>query len=230
MESIDSDNSLQPGIFITLEGPDGAGKSSQQSLLADRVRGFGRVVFASREPGGTQLGEGIRTLLLQSSKSHDPTVDALLFNAARRALVDEIIRPGLARGAVVICDRFADSTLAYQGYGGGVPLTTLRSLADVATQGLRPTRTVLLDVTAEAGMARRRGGPQDELTRFEISADHDQSFHERVREGYLALAAAEPERWRVVDASATPEEVAEQVWAVVGDLFADRPGERDSSG
>ena len=220
MQSIDSDNRVQPGIFVTLEGPDGAGKSSQQGLLVDRIRGRRREVVATREPGGTELGEGIREVLLQSSGSHNPIVDALLFNAARRALVDEVIRPGLAGGAVVVCDRFADSTLAYQGYGGGVPPATLRSLADVATEGLRPTRTVLLDLTVEAGLARRRGGPEEELTRFETSADHDQAFHERVRAGYLAMAAAEPERWRVVDASGTPEEVAERVWGAVSDLFA----------
>jgi dTMP kinase len=156
--------------------------------------------------------------LLHSSAAHDPIVDALLFNAARRALVDEVIRPALARGAVVVCDRFADSTLAYQGYGGEAPLVTLRSLAEVATGGLRPTRTVLLDITVGAGLERRRGGPEEELTRFETSADHDRAFHERVREGYLTMAAAEPERWRVVDASGTPGEVAERVWDAVSDL------------
>lgn len=215
------DKSLLPGIFITLEGPDGAGKSSQQSLLVDRLRAPAVDVVATREPGGTELGESIRAVLLGSSTSHDPVVDALLFNAARRALVDEVIRPSLARGAIVVCDRFADSTLAYQGYGGGAPLATLRSLAEVATEGLQPTRTVLLDLTVEAGLARRQRGPEDELTRFETGADHDQAFHERVRDGYLAMAAAEPERWRVVDASGTPDEVAERVWEVVSDLFAD---------
>ena len=218
MKSIASDDSLQPGIFVTFEGPDGAGKSSQQALLVERLRRLGREVVATREPGGTELGEGIRSVLLEAD-SADPIVDALLFNAARRALVDEVIRPALTRGAAVICDRFSDSTLAYQGYGAGVPLETLESLAEVATQGLRPSRTVLVDVSVEAGLARRRGGPADELTRFETSADHDGAFHERVRRGYLALAAEAPDRWRVVDGSGAAHEVAERVWAAVADLF-----------
>ncbi|MGI8928379.1 MAG: dTMP kinase [Candidatus Limnocylindrales bacterium] len=219
MQTIASDNSLQPGIFVTFEGPDGAGKSSQQALLTERIRQLGREVVATREPGGTELGEGIRGVLLEASEAHDPIVDALLFNAARRALVDQVIRPALARGAVVVCDRFADSTLAYQGYGAGVPVETLRSLAEVATQGLRPTRTVLLDISVEAGLTRRRGGPADELTRFETSTEHDGAFHQRVRAGYLALAAVEPDRWRVVDGSGAADEVADRVWAAVGDLF-----------
>jgi len=218
VKSIASDDSLQPGIFVTFEGPDGAGKSSQQALLVERLRRLGREVVATREPGGTELGEGIRSVLLEAD-SADPIVDALLFNAARRALVDEVIRPALTRGAAVICDRFSDSTLAYQGYGAGVPLETLESLAEVATQGLRPSRTVLVDVSVEAGLARRRGGPADELTRFETSADHDGAFHERVRRGYLALAAEAPDRWRVVDGSGAAHEVAERVWAAVADLF-----------
>lgn len=219
MKGIASNDSLQPGIFVTFEGPDGAGKSSQQALLVERLRQLGRAVVATREPGGTELGEGIRGVLLKASDSHDSIVDALLFNAARRALVDQVIRPALGRGEAVVCDRFADSTLVYQGYGAGVPLETLRSLAEVATQGLRPSRTVLLDVSAETGLARRRGGPADELTRFETSADHDREFHERVRRGYLALAAEEPARWRVVDGSGAAHEVAERVWAAVADHF-----------
>ncbi len=220
MQSIDSNPSLPLGILITLEGPDGAGKSTQQSLLVERLRALNFNVVATREPGGTALGEGIRAVLLRSSAAHDPVIDALLFNAARRALVDEVIRPSLARAAVVVCDRFADSTLAYQGYGGGAPLATLRSLAEVATGGLRPTRTILLDVPVEAGLARRQVGAEEELTRFETSAQHDRAFHERVRDGYLGIAAAEPERWRVVEASGTPDEVAERVWDAVSDLVS----------
>ncbi len=209
------------GIFITLEGPDGAGKSSQQALLVDRLRGLGRDVVATREPGGTELGERVRGILLDSSAAHDPLVDALLFNAARRRLVTDVIRPVLDLGAIVVCDRFADSTLAYQGYGGGAPLDTLRALADVATEGLVPHRTVLLDVAVDDGLARRLSGPQRDLTRFETSSDHDRSFHERVRAGYLALAATEPERWRIVDASGTPDRVAADVWDALRDLFED---------
>ena len=224
MQSIASDNSLLPGIFVTIEGPDGAGKSSQQRLLVERLRALELDVVATREPGGTELGEGIRSVLLQSTAAHDAVVDALLFNAARRALVDDVIRPALSRGAVVVCDRFADSTLAYQGYGGGASLATLKSLAEVATQGLQPTRTVLLDLAVETGLARRRGGPPEQLTRFETSADHNQAFHARVRNGYLAMAAVEPERWRVVDASGLADQVAERVWDALSDLFADSAG------
>lgn len=212
------------GIFITLEGPDGAGKSSQQRLLIDRLRAVAgeRETVAAREPGGTPLGERIRGILLESGTAHDPLIDALLFNAARRALVVDVIRPALSRGAVVVCDRFADSTIAYQGYGGNTPMADLAAMADVATGGLRPARTVLLDLNVDDGLARRRGGPAAELTRFETSDAHDREFHERVRAGYLTLAAAEPERWRVVDASGLPDEVADLVWDAVRDLFEKR--------
>lgn len=220
MRRIDGEATGSRGIFITLEGPDGSGKSSQQRLLVDRLRAAaGREVVATREPGGTPLGERVRGILLESGIAHDPIVDALLFNAARRALVDEVVLPALSHGAVVVCDRFADSTLAYQGYGGGTAIEDLEALADVAIGGLRPTRTVLLDLNVDDGLARRRGGPTAELTRFETSDAHGREFHARVRAGYLALAAAEPERWRVVNASGLPDEVAALVWDAVSDLF-----------
>jgi dTMP kinase len=206
--------------FITLEGPDGAGKSSQAQALADRLRGTGLEVTLTREPGGTQLGERIRGVLLQpSTLHHDPLADAALFNAARRQLVVEVIRPALERGAWVLCDRFADSTLAYQGYGAGASLAALQTLADVATDGLKPDRTLLLDLPVEAGLARRAGGPAADLTRFELAEKHDVDFHSRVRDGYLAMVAEEPQRWRVIDASADPDAVAEAAWAAVIDLL-----------
>ncbi len=208
------------GVFITLEGPDGAGKSTQATLLANRMRAAGVDLTVTREPGGTPLGERVRAVLLEWSAAHDPLADALLFNAARHQLVTDVIAPALSGGGTVLCDRFADSTLAYQGYGSGASLATLKSLAEIATGGQRPTRTVLLDLPVEAGLARRRGGPAEELTRFETSAAHDAAFHERVRAGYLELAAAEPARWRVVDASRSPQEVANLVWEAVSDLFA----------
>ncbi|HUR15677.1 MAG TPA: dTMP kinase, partial [Candidatus Limnocylindrales bacterium] len=156
-------------VFITLEGPDGAGKSTQLELLAQRIRSLGREVVTTREPGGTELGERIRHLVLGTSGDHDGLVDALLFNAARRQLVREVIQPGLARGAVVLCDRFADSTLAYQGFGSGAPLEDLILIAEAATSGLTPTRTVLFDVDVSAGLARRLGGDHEALTKFETS-------------------------------------------------------------
>src|SRR5688572_20404496 len=135
MERIDSDRAEAAGIFVTLEGPDGAGKSTQQALLEERVRALGRDVVATRVPGGTVLGERVRSILLERAADHDALLDALLFNAARRALVREVIRPALDRGAVVVCDRFTDSTLAYQGFGAGAPLDVLSRIAEIATDG-----------------------------------------------------------------------------------------------
>lgn len=219
---MDSDEaSVVSGIFITLEGPDGAGKSTQAKLLAERIRVTEREVLLTREPGGTPLGERIRAILLSGPGMDDPVVDALLFSAARRHLVRDVIGPALRRGDVVLCDRYADSTLAYQGYGSGAPLDSLRALQEVATGGLQPVRTVLLDVPPDAGLARRRTGAADELTRFETSAGYEAAFHERVRSGFLELARQEPGRWRIVDATVEPGAVAAQVWRAVADLFAD---------
>lgn len=175
--------------------------------------------MVTREPGGTALGERIRTVLLdRQSTAHDPLADAMLFNAARRQLVSEVIRPALGAGAVVICDRFADSTLAYQGFGAGVPLGTLRALAEQATGGLKPARTILLDLPPDDGLQRRARGSVDDLTRFELEARHDLDFHRRVRQGYLRLAEDEPGRWRVVDGAGDSETVARQMLEAVSDL------------
>jgi dTMP kinase len=208
------------GLFITLEGSDGAGKSVQSRLLVERIAGLGHEVVLTREPGGTELGEEIRQILLTSpAEAHDAVSDAFLFNAARAQLVQRVIQPALHGGAVVVCDRFADSTLAYQGYGGGLPLDALRQLAKISTRGLTPDRTVLLDLPTEVGLARRQGGAAAELTRFETAPGHDEQFHSRVRAGFLELAGQEPNRWRVVDATASPDEVGEAVWSAVGDLL-----------
>lgn len=209
------------GLFITLEGPDGAGKSVQAGVLAERLVAAGQQVLLTREPGGTALGERIRALLLDvGGERRDPLVDALLFNAARRHLVEQVVRPSLADGVTVVCDRFADSTLAYQGYGGGAPHQALEMLADVATGGLLPHRTLLLDIPVEQALRRRRGGEATQLTRFELADEHGLAFHERVRQGFLELAQREPERWRVVDASLAPAEVSTQVWDAVRDLLS----------
>lgn len=212
---------MSGAVFITLEGPDGAGKSSQLRLLAERLRVLGRDVVTTREPGGTAVGERVREVLMYSpAGSLDPATDALLFNAARSRHVREVIGPALERGAVVICDRYGDSSRAYQGYGGGVPMDTLDAVIDLATGGLVPVRTVLVDLPVEAGLARRHAGESRGLTRFETDQTaHGREFHERVRNGYLELAAADPERWRVVDGSREPEEVAEDIWSAVADLF-----------
>lgn len=210
---------MADGLFITLEGPDGAGKSSQMAMLAQRLRDADHTVVDTREPGGTPLGELVRSVLLETAGgTHDALSDALLFNAARRRLTEQVIGPALASGAIVICDRYADSTLAYQGYGGGAALELLRTLSAIATGGLAPLRTVLIDLPVAAGLERRRGGEPAGMTRFELADEHGRTFHERVRNGYLALAAEDKVRWRVIDGAAAPETVAERVWAAVSDL------------
>ena len=194
------------GWFITLEGPDGAGKTTQAQRLATHLRTAGHDVHVTREPGGTWLGERLRELLLArtaSTSRTDPLTDALLFNAARRQLVTEVIAPALAAGRTLLCARFADSTLAYQGYGAGVPLDDLRALAHAATGGLSPDLTILLDLPVEAGLALKAPG---DVTRFE--AEFDLDFHRRVREGFLAMAVASPGRFAVIDASRGADEVA----------------------
>lgn len=206
------------GWLITVEGPDGAGKTTQAQRLAEHLRSRGVDVILTREPGGTWLGERLRSLLLSRTEStapSDPLADALLFNAARRQLILEVIRPALAAGRTVLCARFADSTLAYQGYGAGVPLDRLRSLETTATEGLTPDLTILLDVPVEAGLARKAPG---DVTRFE--AEFDLEFHRRVRTGFLALAAASPDRFVTVDATRPKGEVATAVNTAADRLMA----------
>lgn len=203
------------GRFITLEGPEGAGKTVIAKRLAGELERRGREVVSTREPGGTRLGERLRSILLSQRADEgeapvDPRADALLFNAARAQLVAEVIRPALERGAIVLCARFTDSTLAYQGYGTGLPIEQLRAVAAIATGGLVPDRTVLLDVPPTIGLGRKRGASRN---RFEAS--FDLAFHERVRAGFLALAASEPGRFRVVDSARPIGAVAEDVLAAV---------------
>ena len=203
------------GRFITFEGPEGAGKTTQAARLEATLRARGMTVLATREPGGTALGERIREVLLApSGEAIDPLADALLFNAARRQLVAEVIEPALAAGTTVICARFADSTRAYQGYGGGLPLAELDRLEAVATGGLRPDRTILLDLPVEIGLARKA---PDDRTRFETS--YDLAFHQRVRNGFMAMAAAEASRFVVIDASGDPDDIARRAVRAVDPLF-----------
>ncbi len=211
---------MPEGLFLTIEGPDSAGKSSQATLLAEHIRSLGRTVLLTREPGGTRVGEGVRGVLLdRDGEGHTAVSDALLYNAARHHSVIEVIRPALARGDVVISDRYADSTLAYQGYGGGTPLDELGAIQRLTTGGLMPARTVLIDVSVTDGLSRRHSGPAEGLNRFEMSSLHGTDFHQRVRDGYLELASADPDRWRVVDGAGARDEVAARVWAAVSDLF-----------
>ena len=193
------------GWFITVEGPEGAGKTTQATRMERHLRDRGVSVLRTHEPGGTPLGERLRNILLSTGptgEAMDPLVDALLFNAARRQLVGDVIRPALLDGTTVVCARFADSTLAYQGYGSGVGLTDLRALERMSTGGLTPDLTILLDLPPELGLGRK--APVDR-TRFEVR--FDLAFHVRVREGFLALAAAEPDRFVRVDASAPVDDV-----------------------
>jgi dTMP kinase len=209
------------GPFIVLEGPDGAGKSVTAADLVSHLRGLGHRVTATREPGGTPLGELVRGVLLDpGAVDRSPQADALLFSAARSQLVRDVIRPALLRGEVVVSDRFAPSTLAYQGYGSGLDLELLAGLERMATGGLRPDLVLLVDVPVEVGLARRRDGAAAELTRFEDEARHDGAFHERVREGYRAMAAADPDRWRIVDGSRGRTEVAADVRKVAEEFLA----------
>lgn len=206
------------GVFITIDGPEGGGKTQQAKRLAAHLSSRLPSVHLTREPGGTWLGERLREVLLArtgSTAPTDPLTDALVFNAARRQLVREVIRPALEAGTTVVCARFADSTLAYQGYGAGVPLDQLRSLAAAATDSLIPDLTIILDVPIEVGLARKAPG---DVTRFE--AEYDLAFHQRVRDGFLAIAAAEPGRVVVIDASAHFAVVSASIVDIVNRRFA----------
>ena len=201
------------GWFITIEGPDGAGKTLVAGRLRQALEGHGFRVRATREPGGTRVGERVRRIVLDHEPDEaplDPRADALLFTAARAQLVAEVIGPALAGGELVLDARHADSTLAYQGYGDGLAVEMLREIQRFATGGLRPDLTLLLDVPVEVGLARKQ---VDELTRFE--AAFDLGFHRRVRDGYLELARTEPERFVIIDATAPVDAVVERALAAV---------------
>jgi dTMP kinase len=204
------------GLFFTFEGPEGSGKSLQARLLIERLRALGLPASETREPGGTPLGDQVRELLLlRGDLEVRARSQVLLLCAARAQLVELVIRPALARGDLVVCDRFADSTLAYQGYGLALDLAELRPVISFATGGLTPNLTILLDIPVREGLARKAAQRADapaEWNRFEAEG---QAFHERVRAGYQALAAAEPERWRRLDARKPPGELAEEIWALV---------------
>jgi dTMP kinase len=190
-------------MFITLEGPEGCGKTSQMPLLVEHLRQQGYDVLATREPGGTQISEQIRAVLsrLDNTEMHSRT-EILLFQASRAQLVEQVIRPHLATGGMVVCDRYADSTLAYQGYGRQQDLEALRTLVHFATGGLKPDLTLLLDIDVEEGLRRRRkGGEWNRLDALDLA------FYERVRQGYHQLAAQEPQRWVTIDAGRSFDQV-----------------------
>ena len=204
------------GKFITFEGGEGSGKSTQVKRLEAFLRGEGYEVLLTREPGGTRLAELVRTLL--KDELEDPPCDRselLLFLAARAQLVRNVIRPALERGVWVVSDRFSDSTFAYQGYGRGLPLDFLWTANDFACEGLSPDLTVLLDVSPEVArerMRRREVATNTAADRIELAGE---AFHARLREGFLALAASDPERIAVVDASGSPDEVWGEVCSLL---------------
>ena len=201
------------GKFITFEGGEGCGKSTQARLLAERLRAQGLQVLLTREPGGTALAERIRALVREIGE--DPPnarAETLLFLASRAQLVENVVRPALAAGTWVLCDRFADSTFAYQGYGRGLNLAELKALNAFAAGGLMPDRTILLDVPPETAAARLRAREQTTQTAADRMERAGNDFHARLKAGFLELATAEPERFAVIAAEGSVESVAEKVW------------------
>lgn len=199
-------------MFITLEGPEGSGKTSQLALLVEFLRQEGYIVLATREPGGTQIGDQIRAVLSDmGNQEMRPRTELLLFQASRAQLVEQVIRPHLQEGGIVLCDRYADSTLAYQGYGHQTfPLEQVQAIISFATGGLKPDLTLLLDVDVKDGLQRRaQGGDWNRLDAYQLE------FHQRVRQGYLQMAQAEPQRWVVIDASRSMEAVQTEIREVV---------------
>jgi dTMP kinase len=199
-------------MFVTFEGSEGSGKSTQISLLADYLRDQGYDIVTTREPGGTVIGEQVRSCLHDVANDQmTSAAEVLLYSASRAQLVDEVIRPALSAGRIVLSDRYADSTLAYQGYGRQLALETLRTITDFATGGLQPDLSIFLDVNIEAGIARRTVGG-DELNRMDLQA---LAFYRRVRQGYLKMVAEDSIRWRVVDANRSVEVIQKDVRRVV---------------
>ena len=210
------------GWFITFEGTEGGGKSTQIGLLATRLRAAGRIVRTLREPGGTDIGEEIRHTLKHSAANHamTPEAELLLLNASRAQLVREIIRPALAAGEVVVCDRFHDSTTAYQGYGRGLDRGLVRGVIEFAVGATKPDLTLLLHVPRRVSELRRvqRSATSTAAVRDRFE-EADADFFDRVEAGFLEIAAAEPQRVKVIDATADIETVSEQVWAQAASLI-----------
>jgi len=217
---------VNKGLFITFEGTEGSGKSTQISLLAERLRSLGHHVRTLREPGGTPIGEEIRHTLKHSKNNEAMTAEAelLLMNASRAQLVREVIRPALAAGEIVLSDRFYDSTTAYQGYGRQLDLRIVQAITDAAVGDTRPDLTLLFHILHEAAEERRR--VRQPTLPLEIQRDRieeaGRGFFERTAKGYQAIAAAEPERVRILDAAGTLEEVSARIWNLVEPLIRKR--------
>jgi len=209
------------GKFITLEGPEGSGKSTQAKTLIRRLAGCGIEAVYTREPGGTAIGEAIRNILQHNQAGETPCerAELLLFEASRNQLVEKVIRPHLEKGIWVICDRFMDSTTAYQGYGRSLPVEEIQAINRFTANGVLPDLTLLLDLDVATGFERitqRYLALGESADRFE---KEDRSFHERVREGYLKLAKEDPKRFRIINAAKTPDAVATAIWETVNDVF-----------
>jgi dTMP kinase len=200
--------------FISFEGIEGSGKSTQTKLLAGYLRSRGHTVLETVEPGGTKIGNKIRKLLLEPQNHMDPLAELLLYYSSRAQLVREVIYPAILRNDIVITDRFTDSTIAYQGYARGVDLTIINALNEIVVSDMKPFLTILLDLDVEAGLRRNRNAQKED--RFELETIE---FHHRVRKGFLKIAEEEPERIRVVDASGSAEEINREVVKIVDGLW-----------
>ena len=200
---------MSRGWFLSFEGGEGSGKSVQAKILTELLQKRGVDVVLTREPGGTAAGERIREIVLHAQEiALSPEAQVLLYSTARAQNVREVIRPAIESGKIVIADRFFDSTMAYQGYGHGVPLDRIREVTRLACEDVIPDRTFLLDIPVHIGLGRSGWRAQSKWDRFEVL---DPAFHERVREGYLRLAAAEPKRWQVIDAARDEASIAQDV-------------------
>lgn len=208
---------MNRGLFITFEGTEGCGKSTQVELLAQRLRALGHVVRLHREPGGTPIGEEIRHTLKHSPHNHAMTAEAelLLMNASRAQLVREIIRPALAAGEIVLCDRFYDSTIAYQGYGRELDLARVKSIVEFAVGGTKPDLTLFLHVPAAVSAERLRSRQSTLPFIRDRIEEADRKFFERVARGYDAIAAGEPQRIQLIDGAQSLETVCAQIWKIV---------------
>ena len=201
-------------LFIAFEGGEGSGKSTQAKALWKKLSRLGIPAELTHEPGGTTLGNELRHLLKRKRQDTiSPEAELLLFAASRIQLVSEVIRPKLREGKVVICDRFADSTTAYQGYGRGIDLANIKAINELSTQSIKPDLTILLDTSTQKGLSRKQSKMKDRFETEEIA------FHNRVRDGYLRLAAQEPERWLVIDATLTKAKIGKIIWDRVNQLL-----------
>jgi len=209
------------GSFITFEGIEGSGKSTQIALLAKYLTLSGTRITLTREPGGTPIGDQVRKILLDpANRMLDPTAELLLYAASRAQHLHEVILPRLAEGTTVLCDRFSDATLAYQGYGRGLDREMIRTLDRIVTTGMRPDLTLLFDINSSVGITRARGRNDSRGLEAEARFENEElAFHDRVRQGYLALAAQEPDRIRIVDGAGTPEAVQERVRKIADGLL-----------